>query len=147
MVAARVAQLSSPDDFVFIAGSEPQILCYAQRFSPTRFITVYSLMIPTPVALKYQQEAIQDLEKRPPSLIVFVSSGSSWERHETTPSNFFVFLQNLLKQNYDMIGGYVINGQKGRWSEPLTNGEFANASLVIFKRNNTRLEYKTATLH
>jgi hypothetical protein len=146
-VAARVAQLSSPDDFVFIAGSEPQILCYAQRFSPTRFITVYSLMIPTPVALKYQQEAIRDLQKRPPSLIIYVSSSTSWERQETTPMDFFIFLKNFLKQNYSVIGGYVINGQKGHWSEPLTNGEFANASLVLFKRNNTRLEDKTATAH
>jgi hypothetical protein len=134
LVAARVAQLSSPDDFVFIAGSEPQILCYARRFSPTRFITAYSLMIPTPVALKYQQEAIQDLQKRPPSLIVFVIPGSSWERHETSPMDFFVFLNNFLKQNYSVVGGYVVNGPERYWSEPLAGGEFANATLVLYQR-------------
>jgi Dolichyl-phosphate-mannose-protein mannosyltransferase len=142
IVAARVAQLSSPDDFVFIAGSEPQILCYARRFSPTRFITAYSLMIPTPVALKYQQEAIQDLQKRSPSLIVFVISGSSWERHETTPMDFFVFLNNFLKQNYNVVGGYVVNGPERYWSEPLKNGEFANTSLVLYQRKGLPPEAK-----
>jgi hypothetical protein len=142
-VAARVAQLSSPDDFVFIAGSEPQILCYAQRFSPTRFITVYSLMIPTLVARDYQQEAIQDLEQRPPALIVVVFSGSSWERQETTPPDFFVFLNNFLKQNYNVVGGYVVNGPERYWSEPLKNGEFANASLVLYQRKSLRPEAKS----
>ena len=144
-VAARVAQLSSPDDFVFIAGSEPQILCYAHRFSPTRFITVYSLMIPTAAARNYQQEAIQDLEERPPSLIVYVSSSTSWERQEATPLDFFAFLHNFLKQNYDMTGGYVIDGQKSHWSEPLTNGEFANASLVLYTRKRHALENEAET--
>jgi hypothetical protein len=133
-VAARVAQLSSPDDLVFIAGSEPQILCYARRFSPTRFITAYPLMIPTPVARNYQHEAIQDLKERPPSLIVYASSSTSWERQESTPLDFFYFLHNFLEQNYDLTGGYVVDGQKRYWSEPLTNGEFANASLVLYTR-------------
>src|SRR5258706_448086 len=133
-VAARVAQLSSPDDFVFIAGSEPQILYYAQRFSPTRFITAYSLMIPSPVALKYQQEAMFNLQRRPPSLIVFVSSGISWTRHEATPLDFFVFLNNFIAENYDLVGGYVVNGQRKYWSEPLGSGELADASLILYKR-------------
>ncbi len=54
-----------------LAGSEPQILYYAGRFSPTRFITVYPFTYPpAPVAKLYQAEAIRDLEAHPPSLIV-----------------------------------------------------------------------------
>jgi hypothetical protein len=142
-VAARVAQLSSPDDFVFIAGSEPQILYYAQRFSPTRFITAYSLMIPSPVALKYQQEAMFNLQRRPPSLIVFVSSGTSWTRQEATPLDFFVFLNNFIAENYDLVGGYVVNGQREYWSEPLGSGELADASLILYKRKQIHPEHET----
>ena len=40
VVAEQVSQLTSPDDFVFVAGSEPQILYYTRRFSPTRFTTL-----------------------------------------------------------------------------------------------------------
>lgn len=63
-VGNLVSQLSSPNDFVFVAGSEPEILVYAKRFSPSRFITSYALMIPTPVSLRYQHEAIGDLQIR-----------------------------------------------------------------------------------
>jgi hypothetical protein len=134
LVAKRIDELSSPGDPVFIAGSEPQILCYAKRSSPTRFITVYSMMIPSPVARNYQQEAIRDLQKQPPKLIVVVQSSSSWLRQETTPLDFFVFLNSILKQNYELVGGYVKDGKQNRWSEPLSTGEWAGASLKLFKR-------------
>ena len=133
-VATRVTQLSSPDDFVFVAGSEPQILCYAKRFSPTRFVTAYPYMMPTAVTDKYQREVIHDLMQRPPALIVYASSPTSWERQETTPSEFFDFFWDFLLKNYGLVGGYVIDGQNNRWSEPFTNGEFAKASLVLYER-------------
>lgn len=133
-VADHISQLSSPDDFVFVAGSEPQILYYAQRFSPTRFITSYALMIPTPVVRDYQHEAIRDLQKHVPKLIVFVQSSPSWLRQQTTPADFFDFLNNFLNQNYDLVGGYVKNGQKGYWSKQLNSGEFGAASLLLYER-------------
>jgi hypothetical protein len=134
LVAKRIDELSSPDDTVFIAGSEPQILCYAQRFSASRFITAYPLMIPTPVALGYQREAIEDLRQHPPALIVSVQLSTSWLRQESSPLDFFAFLNRFLKQNYEPVGGYVPDGDKSRWSEPLTDEESANASVVLFRR-------------
>jgi hypothetical protein len=134
LMAARVARLSSPDDFVFVAGSEPQILCYAHRFSPTRFVTVYPLMVPGPLARQCQQEVIGDLLKHPPALIVFVITSNSWTRHDTTPLDFFIFLNDFLKQNYELTGGYVRDNQKSRWSDLRANREFTNASLVLYAR-------------
>jgi hypothetical protein len=135
LVADQISRLTSPNDFVFIAGSEPQILCYAQRFSPTRFITIYALMIPTPVVRDYQHEAIRVLHKSPPKLIVFVQSSSSWLRQQTTPIDFYDFLNNFLKKNYDLVGGYVKNnGQKGYWSKQLNSEEFEASSLLLYER-------------
>ena len=135
LVAKHVAELSSPRDFVYVAGSEPQILDYAGRISPTRFITVYPFTYPpAPVAKLYQAEAIRDLEAHPPSLIVLVQSTTSWPGQGTAPADFMDFLNRLLNQNYDLVGGYVIDGQNGRWSQPLADGEFVHASLVLFKR-------------
>lgn len=136
LMAKKIDELSLQNNAIFIAGSEPQIFCYAQRASLTRFITVYSLMIPTPVALNYQQEAIRDLQEHPPSLIVFVQVSTSWLRQETTPPDFLNFLNSFLKQDYDLVGGYVTDGQKNRWSEPLTNYEFANSSFLLYKHKN-----------
>jgi len=134
LMAARVAQLSSPDDFVFVAGSEPQILFYARRFSPTRFITAYPLMVPGPLARPCQAEVIGDLLNRPPALIVFVNTVNSWTRHETTPLDLFIFLNGFIQQNYELAGGYVLEDQKSRWSELRAAGAVTNASLVLYTR-------------
>lgn len=134
LAAKRIDELSSSGDTVFIAGSEPQILCLAQRFSASRFITAYPLMIPTPVAQSYQQEAIEDLQKHPPALIVSVQLNTSWLPQKSSPLDFIIFLNSFLKQNYDPVGGYVQDGGKSRWSEPLTDEESAHASLILYQR-------------
>ncbi|MEJ0090541.1 MAG: glycosyltransferase family 39 protein [Limisphaerales bacterium] len=134
IVAERLAELSSPDDFVFVGGSEPQILVYAQRFSPTRYITTYSLMLPTPIAHAYQLAAIQDLEKFPPAWIVMVRVGNSWVQTKDSPPDFSTFLQNQLDQHYDIIGGYINTPESSRWVEPLSNDDFGDTSLVLYKR-------------
>jgi len=133
-VAGQVSQITSPDDFVYVAGSEPEILCYAHRFSPTRFITSYSLMIPTPLALRYQQEVINDLGEHFPKAIVFPQTGDSWMRFSTTPTNLLDFMGKFLSRNYERVGGYVkSSGQNGYWSTNLTYSEFRASSLVLYK--------------
>jgi hypothetical protein len=134
LVARRVAELSAPDDFVFIAGSEPQILCYAHRFSPTRFITMYPLMIPSSLAPEYQREAIQDLEQRPPTLIVLVRANTSWLEERNSPKDFPGQLKILLGQDYTRIGGFVPDATNGFWAEPISDTQFDRSSLVLFNR-------------
>ena len=135
LVARRVAELSSPRDLIYVAGSEPQILYYAGRFSATRFITAYPLLYPPPpVAKMYQLAAEHDLEARPPALIVLVQSATSWPKIKTTPPDYSFFLSRYIEQGYELVGGYVVDQQQGRWSEPLAKDEFAKASLVLFKR-------------
>ena len=145
-VAGQVLQRSSPDDFVYVAGSEPEILYYAQRFSPTRFITSYALMDPTPLARGYQSEAINDLQQHPPKLIVFVQSGYSWTRQFGTPPEFLDFLEKLLKQDYKLAGGYVKpNAQDGYWTETLSRDEFMNSSLWLYERKPLQSDNATNT--
>lgn len=133
LVAGQVSQKSSPDDFVYVAGSEPEILYYAQRFSPTRFITTYPLMIPTSLAPGYQQEAIQDLESHPPKWIVFVQAGNSWLRQPTSPPAFLDFLGKYLK-HYELAGGFVKKDPRtGYWTDDLSADEYRNSSLILYK--------------
>ena len=117
-----------------MAGSEPQILFYANRLSPTRFVIVYPLMIATPLAQSYQQEAIRDLERRPPAVIVLARSDTSWLRQERSPPAFLEYLEKLLADHYERVGGWVADGPSGRWQEPLPDRDQANASLVLFRR-------------
>jgi hypothetical protein len=136
VVAEQVSQLTSPDDFVFVAGSEPQILYYTRRFSPTRFTTLYPLMIPSPAAQHYQQEAIQDLQKHPPALIVFVKSSDSWALHSATPPDFLNFLGDFIKRNYQLVGGYLNDGGKSHWAS--TDDALAVSDILLYERNNHR---------
>ncbi len=134
MVAKRIDELSSPGDPVYIAGSEPQILCYAQRSSPTRFITAYAMMIPSPLARGYQREAIRDLQARPPGLVVLAPANASWLCEEASPKDFMDFLNPWLAQQYDLVGAYVRAGNSGRWAEPLTSEAQGVPSLLLYKR-------------
>jgi Dolichyl-phosphate-mannose-protein mannosyltransferase len=134
MVAQRVAELTGPSDYVFVAGSEPQILYYARRLSPTRFVIAYPLMIPTPLAQKFQREAIRDLQERPPSVIVLARSPMSWLIQESTPREFLPFLEQLLKSDYERIGGSIAEGPRTSWKEPLADDEIAASELILYKR-------------
>lgn len=134
LIAGLVSQMSTPNDFVFVAGSEPEILSYSQRFSPTRFITSYPLMIPTPLAAGYQHEAINELLQFPPKLIVFGQSGYGWLRQPKTPPDFINFMGRFLR-NYKLVGGYAKSDAfNGYWSTNLSVGEYRSASLLLYQR-------------
>jgi hypothetical protein len=135
LLASEVSKRSSSNDFVYVAGSEPEIYYYAQRFSPTRFITTYALMIPTPLATHYQDEAIHDLQTRPPKLIVFAQTGSGWLRQAATPPEFQNFLGTFLTRDYNLVGGYVkADPEKSYWTTNLNVAEFRSASLLLYQR-------------
>ncbi|MFH1428412.1 MAG: glycosyltransferase family 39 protein [Candidatus Margulisiibacteriota bacterium] len=136
IVAKRVQELTSPDDYVYIAGSEAQILYYAKRQSPTRFTISYPLMH-TPMALEYQKEVIRDLEKNPPEIIVFAPSNLSWMRRKDSPVLIFGYLDQLQsKKDYRVIGGFVQGEHGGFLQEPVNAGAFhpSRYSLLIMKR-------------
>jgi len=132
-VARRVAESSGPGDFVYVAGSEPQILVYAHRFSPTRFITSYAMMIPSAVAGKYQREAMADLMNNPPKLIVFPTAENSWLRQPTSPPDFQDFLDQFLRRDYRLVGGFLPD-RPNAWTEPLSTNDLADADLLLFQR-------------
>lgn len=133
LVARRVSALTAPGDYVLVAGSEPQILVYAQRFSPTRFVITAPLMIPSPLAEGFQQEAIQALRARPPALIVLARSNTSWLMEENSPRDYPQFLYQMLNEKYHPVGGYVLDETSGRWEEPLPQTALTNASLILFQ--------------
>jgi hypothetical protein len=133
-VAHRLADLTAPGDRVFVAGSEPQILFYANRLSSTRFVIVYPLLIPTPLARAYQAEAMRDLERHPPAAIVLAQSPLSWLSQKDSPTEFLQYMDKLLAEHYERVGGWVNDAQGDRWREPLPDQDRTNASLVLFRR-------------
>lgn len=134
LVAQRVAEHTGPSDYVYVAGSEPQILYYARRLSPTRFVIAYPLMIPTPLAQKFQREAIRALQERPPAVIVLARSPMSWLIQESTPREFLPFLEQLLSSDYERIGGSIAEGPRTIWKQPIADDEVAGSELILYKR-------------
>lgn len=131
IVSRRVAELSSPSDYVWVAASEPQILYYARRKSPTRHITVYELVIRSPMLPQYQAETIRAVQEHPPKLIVW---SRSWLQEEPQPSDVLRFLDKTLAEDYQRVGGYVLEGKDSRWVEPLSDDESKAASVILFTR-------------
>jgi hypothetical protein len=100
--AGRVAALTAPADLICVVGSDPEILNYAQRFSATRFVTMYELVFRSPFKQRYQRQMMDDLSAHPPAMMVLTTS---WLSAESPPSELFLFIKKLLAENYRRIGG------------------------------------------
>ena len=134
IVADKIEDITDPGDYIFVAGSEPEIYYYAKRKSPTRFVITYPLIIDTPRILDYQKEAISDLNDDPPTAIVYSQRQLSGLWEEGAPREFVNYLDNLLEESYELSGGYIWRGNKGIWLEDLTEADKNNASLLLYNK-------------
>jgi 4-amino-4-deoxy-L-arabinose transferase-like glycosyltransferase len=73
--AARLAQVTSTEQRVFIFGSEPEVLFYARRVSATRYIIVFPLYGPYRNVREKQMAAAEEIQRVAPSAAVLVPNG------------------------------------------------------------------------
>ncbi|MCB0656819.1 MAG: glycosyltransferase family 39 protein [Saprospiraceae bacterium] len=73
-----VNRQKAPDDQVLVLGSEPQGYLYTQVSAPTRHIFPAFISNDQPENLRYQQEAIDDMNKSQPKYIFLVINPYSW---------------------------------------------------------------------
>lgn len=131
-VANHLALITNKNDYVFVAGSEPQIYYYAQRKSPTRFVITYPLNLPTPFREQFQSELVNDLQKTPPQAIIISQRLYSGLWNEGSPQIFINYFNNFTSQNYKIVGGYVWDSSdNGHWQEILNDKSKQNASLLL----------------
>jgi len=134
LVAQKLAEVTDSDNKVFVAGSEPEILYYAKRESVSRFVITYPLIIETPKRLDYQKEIIGELEKEKPTVIVYSTKQHSGLWNEESPKEFIDYLRSLIDSEYEMVGGYVWEINKGYWITEFEEGDLSKASLILYKR-------------
>ncbi len=133
--AKHVAEITKPEDRVLVAGSEPQILYYAKRKSSTKFVIMYPLTLPTRLARAYQEEAVAEITRNPPSAIVLSKVYESWLPHPQSPEIFLPHVFRLLRSGqYTLIGGYVRESDAGRWISTSDKKRMEEASLLVFKK-------------
>jgi Dolichyl-phosphate-mannose-protein mannosyltransferase len=70
--AARIAQVTSSEQRVFVFGAEPELLFYAQRVSATRYIFLFPLYGPYRNARQKQTAAADEIQRASPAAAVYV---------------------------------------------------------------------------
>ena len=70
--AARIAQVTSSEQRVFVFGAEPELLFYAQRVSATRYIFLFPLYGPYRNAREKQIAAADEIQRATPAAAVYV---------------------------------------------------------------------------
>ncbi|HET9856248.1 MAG TPA: glycosyltransferase family 39 protein [Chthoniobacterales bacterium] len=70
--AARIAQVTSPEQRVFVFGAEPELLFYAHRVSATRYIFLFPLFGPYRNAREKQIAAADEIQRATPAAAIYV---------------------------------------------------------------------------
>ncbi|MBI3939992.1 MAG: glycosyltransferase family 39 protein [Acidobacteria bacterium] len=113
-VSEFIRRNSSRGERIFVFGSEPQILYYAQRKSASRYIFVYPLMGSFPGTVERQRQVLQELERNQPKFIVTVFVPSSFAASQGAPPDLSRGVQDLLYRSY-RIAGAVRYPTAGSW--------------------------------
>jgi len=133
VLAQKIIQNSSPQDFIFVAGSEPQIYFYSKRSSPTRFVITYPLNIYSPKREEYQREVIKDLQEKRPKLIVYSKKPTSGFWEEGSPKILFDYISQEINENYNLISVCYMDF-KGPVCKDYNNGsDLNNVSFLLYK--------------
>ncbi len=135
-LAAFVAAESSPSDPVFIIGSEPQILFYSRRNSPSSFLMMYPLTASYPRYREFQQSVWQQVQASPPKFILKVDNipySILWDK--LADLDLLRRLDALLRESYSLSRVMIVTGSLGEWVDPGDSRLKEGAPCVyIFKR-------------
>jgi hypothetical protein len=121
-VGRFIAERSNLHDTVFILGSEPQILYYAERKSASRYIFVYPLTGPFPDVRERQHAALREITHNEPRFIVTVSEPYSFLADPGAPTDLTDALAGLVKQSYHLAAVVPLTPEG---AAPLITGERA----------------------
>jgi hypothetical protein len=71
-LARRLAELTPPDETVFVFGAEPELFFYARRRSASRYIYLFPLYGPYPDARRRQEDAMTQIVTARPASAAFL---------------------------------------------------------------------------
>jgi 4-amino-4-deoxy-L-arabinose transferase-like glycosyltransferase len=111
-LARFVAERTRPDEPLFILGSEPQIYFYSRRRCAGRYMFVYPLLTPFADAPDRQREALDDLRRAEPPLVIAVFLVNSTKTFTGTPPDLFDGTKEMLDRSYRVVA-LVRQGEAG----------------------------------
>jgi hypothetical protein len=145
-LGAWIAEHGTPDDRVFVYGSEPELLFYARRASASRYVFVYPLTMPLPAAAARQAEALAELDAAPPRFVVGVFVRTSLLERPGTPPALKRGLRDRIERDYEIAAVVpfasdrsvrILEGAPARtmWNQrPLWDGATPWAAYVIWEK-------------
>lgn len=101
-LAQYILERTTPDDSIFIIGSEPQVLLYAKRKSASSFVMFYPLMASYPRYKEFQQKVWEEINNIRPKYVITIRLQTSilWDRRAD--------LWILNKSKEMVVGGYLL---------------------------------------
>jgi hypothetical protein len=99
-IGKYIRRTSGPDDRVYIVGSEPQILFYADRPSATRYIFFYPLTGDYPDVLERQRGVAAEVEAARPLYVVWSNIETSLRVGEDTELFLLAHAKDMLDREY-----------------------------------------------
>jgi Dolichyl-phosphate-mannose-protein mannosyltransferase len=124
-VGQFIAEHSSPDESIFVFGSEPQIYFYAKRKSASRYIFAYPLATAFSDTLGRQRAVMTELQRNQPAIIVYVLAPPSFamrpEIVNQIPRYVFLGVADLLERSYEPIAAIPLVQTDGMM--PLVTGK------------------------
>jgi 4-amino-4-deoxy-L-arabinose transferase-like glycosyltransferase len=97
-IGREIAEITKPDDSVFVFGADPEILFYARRVSASRYIHLFPLFGPFPDVAERQKEVIAEISERQPAVIVWIPNAMFLLREE--PRLLVPWLDRLTADSY-----------------------------------------------
>jgi hypothetical protein len=139
-VADYVEKNTEPDDIVYVFGSEPEILFYAERKSPTPHIMGYPLLKSFPRHREFQRDAWADISASPPMYIIFSNVNTSllWDRK----ADLWIYdkLREMVMRDYVLEGVMEVGNLGGLNLQATLEDEMENESNMSIYRRKVGLE-------
>jgi hypothetical protein len=109
-IAAEIQAESSPEDRVFVYGSEPQICFYSRRRSATAFIYMYPLTEGRSFSEEMQRQMMTEVDDIDPRYVVYVHIPQSWAEFTSPPFHDHLlhhWIDEKLK-DYELLGMFTL---------------------------------------
>tara|TARA_R110000782_G_scaffold235939_16_gene322054 strand:+ start:4013 stop:5620 length:1608 start_codon:yes stop_codon:yes gene_type:complete len=131
---------TTPEDKIFIYGSEPQVLLLAERPSATAFYVVYPLLSSQfPQHITFQERVINEIKKARPKYIMSVLLPASLLYDGKAELKIEHFIKEYTRENYQIENVLFFSEKKQSWlsyqNESFLQGEkHSNESIVFYRR-------------
>jgi hypothetical protein len=128
--------LADKNATVFIIGSEPEILFYANLHASNRIYYYYPLTQPSPLRNDFRNEVMSSIINRPPEFLVQVNYPSSLSLQKIVRDSFTYHVKTLFS-DYQPFGICTEGADHVSLETGVPGMELANGSIIIYKRTDS----------